>query len=90
MNRNNLIIGKVHSTDMQEVVKGLSRFNKQWYNLKTKEKKPFNVDTLDDFYSHLHSIDWRLMLENSGDFSDWPKFNEGKSFVLEAFDPYVD
>ena len=90
LNRNNLILGKVHSTIMQEVVKGLSRFKKQWYNLKTKEKKPFSIDTLDDFYSHLHSTPWRLMLENSGDFSDWPKFTEGKSFVLEAYEPYID
>lgn len=90
LNRNNILIGQVHSKDMQEVIKGLSRFDKYWYNTKTKEKKPFSLDTLDDFYSYTQVTPWRLMLENDGDFSSWPKFTEGKSFMLESYDPYID
>lgn len=90
LNRSPLMIGKVHSTDMQEVVKGLSRFNKQWYNIKTGENATFELDTLDNYYSHLQPTEWRLMLENSGDFSDWPKYTEWKCFITEAYEPYVD
>lgn len=90
LNRNNILIGQVHSKDMQEVIKGLSRFDKYWYNIKTKEKKLFSLDTLDDFYSYTQVTPWRLLLENDGDFSTWPKFSEYKNFILEAYDPYID
>lgn len=89
MNRSPLIIGPTHSKMMQEVVKGLSRFSKQWYNIETHEKEPFSLDTLENYYSYLQPTPWRLMLENSGDFSDWPMFN-GAGFVKESYEPYVD
>lgn len=50
LNRSPLILGKIHSEDMQEVVKGLSRFNKKWVNIETDEIQPFSLDTLDNFY----------------------------------------
>lgn len=90
LDKNNLLIGQVHSKNMQEVIKGLSRFSKWWYNTKTKEKKPFSLDTLDDFYSYTEVTPWRLLLENNGDFSSWPKFTEGNSFMLESYSPYID
>ncbi len=88
LNRSPLMIGPVHSTDMQEVVKGMSRFNKYWYNIKTNEKEPFSVDTLDNFYSHLQPTPWRLILENSGEFN-WPMYNVA-GFVKESYEPYID
>lgn len=88
LNRSPLMLGQVHSKMMQEVIKGLSRFNKYWYNIKTNEKEPFPVDTLDNFYSYLQPTSWRLMLENSGEFN-WPMHNDN-GFVKEAYEPYVD
>jgi hypothetical protein len=88
LNRSPLMIGPTHSIMMQEVIKGLSRFNKYWYNISTSEKATFSLDTLDDFYSYLQPTSWRLMLENSGEFN-WPMFNEG-GFVKESYEPYVD
>lgn len=88
LNRNQLILGAVHSKDMQEVVKGLSRFDKKWYNIDTKETKPFDIDTLDDYYSYLEPTPWRLMLENTGKFN-WPMFNNN-GFVKESYESYID
>jgi len=88
LNRSTLMLGQVHSTDMQEVIKGLSRFDKYWYNTRTNEKEPFSVDTLDNFYSYLQPTAWRLVLENSGEF-DWPMYNT-EGYVKEAYTPYLD
>jgi|688.fasta_scaffold619970_2 hypothetical protein len=89
LNRSPLMLGQVHSKMMQEVIKGLSRFNKYWYNIRTNEKEPFSLDTLDNFYSYLSPTPWRLMLENIGEF-DWPMFAKNKSFVTESYEPYID
>lgn len=88
LNRSPLMLGDIHSKMMQEVVRGMSRFNKYWFNIRTNEKAPFNVDTVDDFYSYTQSTSWRLMLENDGDFN-WPMFNQG-GFMKEAYEVYVD
>lgn len=88
LNRSPLMIASTHSTMMQEVVKGLSRFKKYWYNSETNEKEPFSVDTVDNFYRYLSPTQWRLMLENTGEFN-WPMYNEG-GFVKESYEPYVD
>jgi hypothetical protein len=87
MNRSPLMIGQVHSKIMQDVVKGMSRFNKSWINIKTNEKQPFSIDTLDQYYSYLSPTNWRLILENSGEFN-WPM--KGGGFVIESYEPYVD
>lgn len=88
LDKSPLILGKIHSKDMQEVVKGLSRFEKYWLNTKTGEKKPFSKDTVDDFYSFSQITPWRLMLENVGEFN-WPMFHKN-GFVKESYDPYID
>ena len=88
LNRSPLMIGPVHSKTMQEVVRGLSRFNKYWYNISTNEKEPFSLDTLNDFYSYLQPTKWRLVLENDGEFN-WPMFN-GVGFIKEAYEVYVE
>jgi hypothetical protein len=84
LNKSPLILGDIHSTDMQEVVKGLSRFEKKWFNIKTKEVEPFNVETLDKYYSFLKPTNWRLMLENDGEFN-WPMFKTGVKFMQEDY-----
>jgi len=89
LNRSPLMLGQVHSKMMQEVIKGLSRFEKYWYNIRTLEREPFALVTLDNFYSHLSPTPWRLMLENTGKF-DWPMFTENKSFITEPYEPYID
>lgn len=85
LNRNPLMLGPIHSQTMQEVVKGLSRFDKSWVNVRTNEKVPFSVDTLDNFYSYSQITPWRLVLENTGDFSEWPMFNTGSSYIKEDY-----
>ena len=88
LNRTPLMLGSVHSSAMQEVVKGLSRFKKYWFNLRSNEKALFSIDTVDSFYSHSGSTAWRLMLENTGEFN-WPKFN-GSGFIKESYPGYID
>jgi hypothetical protein len=90
LNRSPLTIGNVHSKMMQEVVKGLSRFEKYWRNIHTDQKEPFSVETLDNFYSYLKPTEWVLILENNGDFSDWPMFNTNSDFIREPYEPYVE
>jgi len=70
LGRDHLMLGKLHSLSMQEVVKGMSRFKKSWYNINTKEVEPFDLSTLDKYYDNYAPTNWRLILENSGDFSD--------------------
>lgn len=85
LNRSPLMLGPVHSHTMQEVVKGLSRFDKFWFNVRTNEKEPFSIDTLDNYYSYSGSTPWRLMLENNSDFSEWPMFKTGSSYIKEDY-----
>lgn len=82
---NPLIIGGVHSPMMQEVIKGLSKFNKHWYNVKTHQVEPFDLNTLNDYYSGHGITDWRIMIENMGDFSGWPMFRTGSSYIKEDY-----
>lgn len=88
LNRSPLKLGEVHSSTMQEVVKGLPRFKKYWLNLDSNETKPFSVDTVDEFYDYIGPTRWRLMLENSYNFN-WPMFN-GTSFITEEYMAYIE
>ena len=85
LNKNPLYMGKIHSPMMQEVMKGMSRFKKQWHNIETQENEPFDLTTLDNYYSDNGSTSWRLMLENTGDFSDWPMYNTNVSYIKEDY-----
>lgn len=89
LKRDKLLLGAIHSRDMQEVVKGLSRFEKKWLNVRTNQIEPFSLETLDDYYSYAGPTPWRLMLENLGDFTDFPMFNGG-SFIKEAYEIYIE
>lgn len=88
LDHDQLIIGSVHSPMMQEVVKGLSRFEKFWINLETNEKIAFDPVNVDEYYSYLMPTKWRLVLENTGEFN-WPMFNSD-GFVKESYYPYID
>lgn len=83
-----LLLGKIHSRDTQEVIKGLRAFTKTW--VKDGEVEPFSPDTLDRFYSASGPTGWQLMLENVVLSADWPKFFTSANFVLEGFDAYID
>lgn len=83
LNVDHLILGKIHSPDMQEIIKGMSRFSKRWYNEKTKEIEPFNINTLDQYYSNSGSTDWRLMIESAGN-KGWPMF-KGSSYIKDDY-----
>lgn len=90
LNQSPLVLGQVHSSDMSEVVKGLSRFHKFWFNTRTNEKVPFSIDTMNDYYSYHEVTPWRLILENSGDFTGWSMYNTRTSFIYESYSPYID
>ncbi len=69
-------IGDVQSTDTIEAIKRIAkRFNAYWEN-ENGETVPYNVDTIDQFYSDMQPTGWKIVLENDYDFSDWPKFYE--------------
>jgi len=92
LNHPQLLLGDIHSSDMQEVVKGLSRFTKSWY--KDGTIKPFDLKTLSSYYSPLQPTGWHLLLENTGNFSNWPKFNNSldglPDYIRESYDWQVE
>lgn len=91
LNHPQLLLGRIHSNDMQEVVLGLSRFKKSWY--KNGVIEPFNKDTIDNYYSYAGPTKWFLMLENDGDFSDWPQFNSLNGmpdYIRESYDWQIE
>ena len=83
LNISPLILGAIHSPAMQEVVKGLSRFNKKWYNEKTQAVEPFDMATLDQYYSNSGATPWRLMIESTG-IDNWPMF-KGSSYIKDDY-----
>lgn len=74
-NMEKIEFGTVHSNDTYQILKsgGLKLFKKSWKNNKG-EIRSFTIDTIDDFYKGGH---WKLVLENSSDFSEFPRFTEG-------------
>ena len=84
--RNKLVLNQYHSDDLYDVIKtgGLSRFKKYWLNI-TGKIAPFDVDTVDNYYSFQSPTGWRLVLENTGDFSDMPHYSEGKNWITEDY-----
>lgn len=87
-NKSRLLLGNMHSSDTQEVVKHrLSQFTKSWF--KNGEQKPFSLDTLDQFYSKRETTGWQLMLENFSTFKHgpkWPRYTTGKNWITESYD----
>ena len=85
-----LVLGDVHSKDMQEVTKGLTRFRKLWIDKEGKTAE-YSPETVDKFYSWGGKTGWRLMLENTGDFTDWPRYTTGTSeWIKESYDWQIE
>ena len=84
--RSKLTLDQYHSDDLYNVIKqgGLSRFNKSWQN-SHGDIEPFDVNTVDKYYSHTKPTGWKLVLENDGDFSDMPHYTEGKNWITEDY-----
>lgn len=67
----------IHSVDTQLLIPTLTkRFNISWENKKSGEKVKYSNTDGDKYYSRSRPTGWVLLLENDGDFSDWPKFFE--------------
>lgn len=87
-----LILGDVHSKDTTDIIigGGLSRFTKLWINIRTNQTEPYDPATVDSFYSWVGPTPWRLMLENDGDFTDWPVFNTGPGYIKQSYDWQIE
>lgn len=71
-----IMLGDVHSEATQHVVKKLAhaeRFELSWFNIDTTERVAVSDNMLLG-YSALKATPWRIIIENDGDFSTWPKF----------------
>jgi len=88
LHHSQLLLGEIHSSDMQEVIKGLSRFTKSWY--KDGVVEPFDLNTVDNYYSWAESTGWQIILENNGKFVGWPKFAGGDDWIKQSYEGFVD
>ena len=69
-------LGDIHSQDTVALLKKLSlRFDISWE--KGSEKEKYSPEKADNFYSVKKPTGWKIVLENDGDFSSWPRFNKG-------------
>lgn len=72
-------LGDVHSLDTTQAIQKIAhRFNKVYWERGNKltgvETRPFSPNTIDQFYGTTAPTGWSIVLENDGDFSNWPKF----------------
>lgn len=68
-------LGDIHSKDTLQVIPTLSkRFQVSWENKKSQEKIKYDSAEEDKYYSSSKPTGWVILLENDGDFSEWPKF----------------
>ena len=87
LNYSRMVLGDLHSEDTQKVVKnGLSKFKKSWY--KNGKQEPFSADTLNNFYSDSKATGWLVMLENDGQFENWPMF-KGTDFCRDNYEMFL-
>jgi len=72
-----IIFGDKHSINAVDTVKEIGhRFNLYW--IKDNDIQPFDPDTISQYYSLEHPTGWKLMLENNGNFTNWPKYFNNK------------
>jgi hypothetical protein len=61
-----LLRGDAHSEDTYNTIKnnGYREFKKSWYNTKTREERPFDMDTVEEFYTKTGEADnyWQLLM----------------------------
>lgn len=88
-----IVLGDVHSDITKQVVSKLvdaDRFTVSWYNINTKEKVNFH-DQPELGYSRAGSTKWRVIIENDGDFSDWPRFYDpSKPDIKQWYDFLIE
>lgn len=66
-------IGDIQSADTIAFLKRIHlRFNTYW--IKGDEKVPYDPNTTTQYYDRQEKTGWTVILENHGDFSDWPRF----------------
>lgn len=66
-------MGDIQSEDMVAVIKKIAhRFNTTWR--RGDEIEPYDPTTTDKFYDSMGKTGWVVVMENDGDFSDWPKY----------------
>ena len=88
LNYSKMVLGDMHSHDTQQIVKGgLSKFEKFWY--KDGKQEPFSLQTLDTYYNDSKPTGWLVMLENDGQFDNWPMF-KGTDFCRDNYDMYIE
>lgn len=85
---NQLLIGAVHSKEMQEILAGgLSRMKKYWY--KDGVIEPFDPND-EEKYSWGGKTGWSVMLENTYDYTDFPRWTTYKDFIRESYDWQIE
>jgi hypothetical protein len=91
-----IVIGELQSEDTIEAIRRIhKRFKTSWE--KDGIKEPYDPNSLEQYYSYIAPTGWKIVLENHGDFSSWPKFfdlNEamanGKLAEAFYFEPFVE
>jgi len=69
-----LVLGDIHSQDTRNLLRrgGLSKFDKTWVNINTREREKFSPETMDKFYLNNNSV-WKLLLESNAEGDDLAK-----------------
>jgi predicted acetyltransferase len=75
-------LGDRHSEDTIKAIKRISkRFNIYWE--KNGKREPYDIKTIDKYYSLIKPTGWNIILENDGDFKDYPKFWNHNSILQD-------
>ena len=83
LNYDKLFIGNtIHSTAMQEVLSTI-RMPKFWVNTVTSEVDKYDPTYTEKYYQFPWT-DWKLLIDNTQGFKDWPMRN-GNGFVTEGY-----
>jgi hypothetical protein len=91
-----IVLGELQSEATVEAVRRIyKRFDASWK--KDGYREPYDPATVDKYYSSTKPTGWKIVLENDGDFSSWPKFFDlqealrvGKLGEMFYFEPFVE
>ena len=78
-----ITIGDVHSEKVNAIKKLSKKFEISW--VKGNQKIKYDPEKINDFYGTGHTTGWQIMLENDGDFSDWPLFFNEQSPDIKQY-----
>lgn len=90
LGHSSFMIGDFHSPDMQDVTKGLSRFDKRWYNLETGETIPYGKTDANSRYYSTSPTDWRFVIECYGNYQGFPMMLHEGSWMKSDYSIWVD